>query len=66
MGLFSFIFERRRNMNIEFVLEDHEENITPLRTAEAIVSSEFFSVKDLKEIIAYLSVYTRYNNTISK
>ena len=48
-------------MTIGFTLEDHENEVTPLKTAEALIACEQFSIKDLKELIAYLSVYTRYN-----
>lgn len=48
-------------MEIGFVLRDDEVTVTPLNTAEALISSGSFTIKDLKELIAYLSVYTRYH-----
>ena len=49
-------------MQVGFILDDHESEVTPLKTAEAIIESKQFSHNQLKELIAYLSVYTRYNN----
>lgn len=49
-------------MKIAFDLEVSEKKATPLKVAEALIDSELFSNKELKEIIAYLSVYTKYNN----
>jgi len=48
-------------MTIGFILDDDERMVTPLKTAEAIIESEEFDYKELKELIAYLSVYTKYN-----
>ena len=48
-------------MIIGFELEEHEKKITPMNTAAAIIESEQFTREQLKELIAYLSVYTRYN-----
>ena len=48
-------------MELGFILGDNEDRVTPMRTAEALVASGQFTHKELKEIIAYLSVYTKYN-----
>lgn len=48
-------------MIISFELEEHEKKVTPMNTAAAMIESEQFTRQQLKEIIAYLSVYTRYN-----
>lgn len=48
-------------MTIRFILDNDECTITPLKMAEAIIESEEFDYKELKELIAYLSVYTKYN-----
>ena len=48
-------------MIIGFELESHEKRITPMNTANALIESEQFTREQLKELIAYLSVYTRYN-----
>lgn len=48
-------------MQIGFTLEDHEAKVTPIKTAEALIECRQFDHKDLKEIIAYLSVYTKYH-----
>lgn len=48
-------------MIISFELEDREYKITPIKVAEALINSEQFHYDELKELIAYLSVYTRYN-----
>lgn len=48
-------------MQIGFMLEENEGEITPLKTVQALIDTGRFSHKELKEIIAYLSVYTRYN-----
>ena len=48
-------------MNIGFVLNDDEDTVTPLKAAESIIDADVFSIKELKELIAYLSIYTRYN-----
>jgi magnesium-transporting ATPase (P-type) len=48
-------------MKVAFILDDHESEVTPLKTVEAIIESNQFSHDEIKEIIAYLSVYTRYN-----
>ena len=48
-------------MQIGFTLEDHESKVTPIKVAEALIEDGSFGHKDLKEIIAYLSVYTKYH-----
>jgi len=48
-------------MKIGFELEEHETSVTPLKVAEALIECESFNSNELKELIAYLSVYTRYN-----
>lgn len=48
-------------MTIGFILEDNEKKVTPMKVATALVETEQFSRDELKELIAYLSVYTRYN-----
>lgn len=53
-------------MIIGFELEEHEKKITPMNTAAAIIESEQFTRQQLKELIAYLSVYTRYNEDDNK
>ena len=49
-------------MNIAFELDDNEKAVTPMKTADALIDWGGFTNKDLKELIAYLSVYTRYNH----
>lgn len=49
-------------MQLFFQLEDHETKVTPMKTADALINSDQFSYKELKELIAYLSVYTRYHH----
>lgn len=48
-------------MQIFFNLEDHENTVTPIKVANALIDCGSFTHKELKEIIAYLSVYTRYH-----
>lgn len=48
-------------MQICFMLDDHETAVTPIKVANALIEDGGFTHKDLKEIIAYLSVYTKYN-----
>jgi hypothetical protein len=48
-------------MQIYFTLDDNEKAITPLKVVEALIDQDIFNHKELKEIIAYLSVYTKYN-----
>lgn len=47
-------------MKIGFELEEHESKVTPIKIAEALIE-DGFSHNELKEIVAYLSVYTKYN-----
>ena len=52
-------------MEIAFILDDNENEVTPIKIANALIDatkqSKQFPEKGLKEIVAYLSVYTRYN-----
>lgn len=48
-------------MRVMFVLDDDEEKVTPMKVAEALIEDGHFSNKDLKELIAYLSVYIKYH-----
>lgn len=48
-------------MELGFILDEKEDYVTPMRTAEALIAPDQFTRKQLKEIIAYLSVYTKYN-----
>ena len=48
-------------MKIAYELEEHESYITPLKIAEALVDSGQLDHDEMKELIAYLSVFTRYN-----
>ena len=48
-------------MRVAFELDEHEDKVTPIGAAYALINSDIFDEKDLKELIAYLSVYTRYN-----
>ena len=48
-------------MEILFSLDDDEKKVTPMGVAAALIESEEFNRQELKELIAYLSVYTRYN-----
>ena len=48
-------------MKVMFILDDHESNVTPMKIAQALAEDSDLDNKELKEIIAYLSVYTRYN-----
>lgn len=48
-------------MKIGFELDEHEAVVTPIKVAEALIESGMFDYKDVKEIIAYLSIYTRYH-----
>lgn len=48
-------------MKIGFELDEHETKITPIKVADALIDCGQFDHKDLKEIIAYLSVHTKYN-----
>lgn len=48
-------------MKIGFELDEHEATVTPIKTAEALIECGIFSHKDLKELIAYLSVHTKYH-----
>ena len=49
-------------MKIIFRLASEESAaITPLKTAEALIESGQFDDRELEELIAYLSVYIRYN-----
>ena len=51
-------------MTINFVLNDNEDNVTPLKTAEALVDSGQVTYLELKELVAYLSVFFDYNHTV--
>ena len=48
-------------MQIGFILDENEKRVTPMKTADALINSDQFDHQELKELIAYLSVYTRYN-----
>ena len=48
-------------MKIFYTLEEHEKEVTPMKVADALIEDGHFSNKDLKELIAYLSVYTKYH-----
>lgn len=48
-------------MIISFELDDHEDRVTPIMVADALISSDQFDREQIKELIAYLSVFTRYN-----
>lgn len=48
-------------MQIGFILDDNEKSVTPMKVAEALIDQEEFTHKELKELIAYLSVYTKYH-----
>ena len=48
-------------MKVMFILDDHEAKVTPMKVADALIEEGRFSNKDLKEVIAYLSVYTKYH-----
>ena len=48
-------------MKIGFELDEHEATVTPIKVAEALIECGQFEHKDLKELIAYLSVYTKYH-----
>ena len=48
-------------MIIFFELDEHESQVTPIKVADALISSDQFNREGLKEFIAYLSVFTRYN-----
>ena len=50
-------------MDIQFVLNDDEDYVTPMKVADALVNVSSFSHKDIKEIIAYLTVWSKYNDT---
>ena len=48
-------------MQIGYTLEDYETKVTPMKIAEALIEDKSLTIKDLKEVIAYLSVYTKYH-----
>ena len=48
-------------MIMSFELDEHEDQVTPIKVADALISSDQFDREELKELIAYLSVFTRYN-----
>lgn len=48
-------------MKVMFALDDNETKVTPMKVADALIEDGGFSNKDLKELIAYLSVYTKYH-----
>lgn len=51
-------------MTMHISLDDNETRIEPIKLARNIVdmvNEERLTHKDVKELIAYLSVYTRYN-----
>lgn len=48
-------------MIVSFELDEHEDQVTPIKVADALISSDQFDREELKELIAYLSVFTRYN-----
>lgn len=51
-------------MKIMFELDEHESDVTPMMVASALIdavgASKTFPDNGLKEVLAYLSVYTRY------
>ena len=55
--------ERKRIMEIGFMLNEHETEVTPMSTAMALTKCGQFDSTDIREIIAYLSIYVRYNPT---
>ena len=50
-------------MEIGFMLNEHETEVTPMSTAMALTKCGQFDSTDIREIIAYLSIYVRYNPT---
>ena len=51
-------------MEFNIVLDDRESRMEPIKIAQnliELVNDKYLKTKDIKEIIAYLSVYTRYN-----
>lgn len=48
-------------MKVMFILDDHEAKVTPMKVADALIEKSCLSNKDLEEIIAYLSFYTKYH-----
>lgn len=47
-------------MELGFILNENETSITAIKTADALIECGHFDERGLKEIIAYLSVYTKY------
>lgn len=53
-------------MNVNIILDEYENHIEPIKLANEIinlVNEKQLSVNNVREIIAYLSVYTRYNGS---
>lgn len=48
-------------MTIGFMLEENETKITPMKVADALIDSEALDAKDIKELVAYLTVWYKYN-----
>lgn len=55
-------------MEIFFYLQEGEKPVTPIRAADALISCEIFTRRELQEIAAHLDVYckTCVENEIAK
>ena len=51
-------------MQVNFILDDDESVVTPMKIAEALADIPHLSVNQLKELVAYLSVYIKYNSDV--
>lgn len=49
-------------MQVQFILDDLEKEVTPLKTADAIINSDQFDINDLRELIAHISIYVKYKH----
>lgn len=49
-------------MKICFELEDHEENVTPMKIADALVSDAKLSVTELQELCEYLTTFVNHHS----
>lgn len=47
-------------MRIAFELEDHEENVTPMKIADALISDAKLSVTELQELCEYLTTFVNH------
>ena len=51
-------------MTVNLILDDNEDKITPMKIAEALIDSGQVTYLELKELVAYLSIFLDYNHKV--